>query len=149
MTHFGQNTREMTHQAQMTQNFQQHQQSEVPHFKVFDLLKRLACKDDVLQHCYNENQHLKMMMHQIEARNFPIGGTMRNEIGIQHAVMDPHGNVCISYQEHKKVEEELKKKNSEIDFLKERRRKDSSESSRSRDKGRNNRGRKSPESNSN
>ena len=66
MMHFGQNAHETTCKAPMPQSIQQHQHSEAPHFKVLDLLKRLACNDDWVQHCYDKNQCLKMLMNQIQ-----------------------------------------------------------------------------------
>ena len=95
---FGQNTHETTHKVPMTQSIQQCQHSEVPHFKVLHLLKRLVREYDALQHCYNENQHLKMLTHQNEASNITIGGVMINNTCTQHTVRDPHGNACVRCQ---------------------------------------------------
>ena len=55
----------------MIQTNQQNQHSEVPHFRVIDLFKLLAHKDDLMQHCCNENQHLKMMMNQKTSHSHP------------------------------------------------------------------------------
>ena len=121
---FGQNACETTHQSTMTQGIQNHQCLEAPHFKALDLLKRLACKDDLLQHHCNENQHLKMLMNQREAHHHPMEGTMTNNACTQHAVKDQTGNAHVSYQEHKRKDEELRDKTSEIEKLKDERRKD-------------------------
>ena len=75
---FGQNTHETMCVEPMTQSIQQCHYSEVPHFKVLDLLKRLMYKDDVLQCCYNENHHLKTLMHQNGVRNYQLGGATMN-----------------------------------------------------------------------
>ena len=63
-------------------------------------------------------------MNQREACHHPIGGTMPNSACAQHTVKDPTGNARVSYQEHKRKDEELRKKTSEIEKLKDERRKD-------------------------
>ena len=111
---FGPNTHENVHEPPMTQGIQQIQCSEAPHFKVLDLLKRLACKDDWLQCCYDENQCLKMLINQNEACQLPIGGEMINSPCSQCTVKDLNGNACVRHQECKKLEEELQIKTLEI-----------------------------------
>ena len=106
MSFFSQNTQEASYNSMMIQGNQHNQCSEVPHFKVLDLFKRLMHKDDLLQCYYYENQHLKMLMNKKEACQNPIRGTMSNQPCTQHAAKDPIGNAHVRHQEHKKTEEE-------------------------------------------
>ena len=63
-------------------------------------------------------------MHQKGESSIPIGGVMWNQPCAQCTVRDSYGNVYVRYQEYKKIEDELQKKTSEIELLKEERRND-------------------------
>ena len=51
-------------QSMMMKAHAQTKYHETPHSNAMDSLKRLVHKDDLLHSCYNENQHLKMLVGQ-------------------------------------------------------------------------------------
>lgn len=110
----------MENQSGMMQTNVNAKYSEAPYYNVLDLLKRLLCKDDLLQFYCNENQHLKMWMQQNTTcydinENYDQNGYVK-----QCTIKDEKGNVHVRQQEYQNAENNLKEKTSELQRIEEK-----------------------------
>ena len=83
-------------QSMMMKDNAQTKYYEIPYYNVMDLLKRLVHKDDSLHTCYNENQHLKMLMGQNKS-------LVNHDNDLQCTIAEAQGNLHANNEMHQQI----------------------------------------------